>query len=75
VSIIPFLYNQAFEPETIVAMSDAYQNACQTLGLADRNDPLNELVAKRVIELARMGVHTSAALYTRTLQEFKAHAA
>jgi hypothetical protein len=68
--ITPFLCNMAFEPETVAAMSEAFQGACQTLGLSDRNDPLNELVAKRVIELAQTGVRTSAALYTRTLQEF-----
>jgi hypothetical protein len=73
--ITPFLRNQAFDPETVVAMSEAFQGACQALGLTDRNDPLNELVAKRVIDLAQMGVRSSADLYMRTLQEFRSNAA
>lgn len=73
--ITPFLRNQAFDPETVAAMSEAFQNACRALGLADREDRLNELVAKRLIELAQTGVRSPSALYMRTLQEFKANAA
>lgn len=73
--ITPFLRNQAFDPETVVAMSEAFQSACQVLGLADRNDPLNELVAKKVIELAQKGVRSSNALCSLALQEFKANPA
>ncbi len=73
--ITRFLQHQAFDPETIETMSKAFQNACQTLGLTDHDDPLNGLVAKQIIELAQRGVRTPTALYMRTLQEFKANAA
>ncbi len=71
--ITPFLRHQAFEPDTIEAMSYAFQNACRALGLTDRGDPLNELVARHIIELAQRGVRTPTALYMLTLKEFKAH--
>jgi hypothetical protein len=52
----PYLRGQAFDPDIVVATSQAYQTTCRTLGL-DRDD-LKELVAKQVIELAERGVRT-----------------
>ena len=71
--ITPFLRNQAFDPETIEVMSGAFTKACVTLGLKDRSDPLTELVARQIIELAQRGMRTPTALYLSTLQEFKAN--
>ena len=65
---------QAFDLETIEAISRAYQAACHTLGLADRNDALNEIVAEHVINLAQSGLHKPIALYTQTVKEFKGSA-
>jgi hypothetical protein len=62
---------QAFDVETIEAISRAYQAACHTLGLADRNDAVNEIVAEHVIELAQTGLRNPTALYTLTVKEFK----
>jgi hypothetical protein len=69
--ITPFIHRQTFDPETTDAMSRAFQNACRALGLADRDDPLNEVVAKHVIKLAETGVRNSDALYMLTVTEFK----
>ncbi len=70
--ITPFLRNQAFEPEVIANMSAAFTDACKTLGLIDRTDPITEVVARHIIELAQRGVRTKALLFTLTMQEFKA---
>jgi hypothetical protein len=69
--ITPFLRDRAFDPETIAAMSAAFTEACAALGLADRTDPITELVARHIIELAQTGVRTSDALYLGTMQRFK----
>jgi hypothetical protein len=61
--ITPFLRNQAFESEHIAAMSEAFVLACTSLGLADRTDPITELVARHIIEQAQAGVRTANALY------------
>lgn len=71
--ITPFLQNQAFDPEAVELMASVYEQACKTLGLADRNDPLNEIIAERVIELAQQGVRTRTALYMLAVQDFKSN--
>jgi hypothetical protein len=64
------LRNRAFDPETIRVMSDAFTEACDTLGLADRTDQITAFVAERNIELASRGVRSKNALYTSTIREF-----
>ena len=71
--ITPYLRGQAFDPEMIKVMSDAFTEARRTLGLKDRDDKLTELVARRVIELAQRGVTTKTGLYLMTVQEFKSN--
>jgi hypothetical protein len=71
--ITSFLGDRMFEPELLEAMSAAFINACATLGLSNRNDPITELVACKIIQLAQNGMHTETALYLRTIQEFKAN--
>jgi hypothetical protein len=44
-----------FEPETLKAMTAAYVEACRSLGLTDRDDPLTRLVAQRIIDAAIEG--------------------
>jgi hypothetical protein len=68
--ITAFLHNQAFEPELIEAMSAAFTEACSTLGLADRADPITEIVASKIIEAAQRGLRTQNALYQSAMQEF-----
>jgi hypothetical protein len=70
--LTPFVRNHAFDQEAIQAMSTAFQHACRRLGLNDQDDPLNGLVAKRVVELARTGVRNRITLYMLTVKEFKA---
>jgi hypothetical protein len=45
----------AFEPEAIAKMSVAYEEALRLLQLADRDDPITELVARKVIDVASNG--------------------
>jgi hypothetical protein len=54
-------------------MSAAFTDACKTLGLIDRADPLTEIVAQRVIRLAQRGIRTRAELYAMTVKDLKAH--
>lgn len=48
-------YNQVFEPADIEVLTRAYESALQALDLTDRGDVRAEAVAKRIIELARLG--------------------
>jgi hypothetical protein len=53
--VYPLLQGQAFEPELIDAMARAFEDALRVLQLTNRNDPLNTIVAKRIIEVAQTG--------------------
>jgi hypothetical protein len=69
-TILPFLREQTvFDPETIQAMSSALEQACRTLNLRDDATREREVVAVRIIELARRGEHDAARLCRRVLSE------
>jgi hypothetical protein len=69
--ITAFLHNQAFEPELIEAMSAAFTEACSTLGLADRTDPITEIVARKVIEAAQCGLRTQTRYIKARCRNFR----
>ena len=47
--ITPFLDGYRFDPETTRVMGVAYEMVRAALGLVDRGDPINEVIAKKVI--------------------------
>jgi hypothetical protein len=53
--ISQFLGNSNFDPETRHIMGLAFEMTRLALGLADRGDSANELIAKRIIELVQAG--------------------
>ena len=68
-TIIPFLEgNTVFEPNDIAAMSIALDDVCKALKL-DSNAKAKEIVAVRIIELARRGERNSSRLRDRLLNE------
>ncbi len=52
-----YLEGGVFEPPQIEAMTTAFEAVCHSLQLADRDDPLTEIIARKVIEVARTGEH------------------
>ena len=62
-----FLRDSAFEPDHIQAMSMAFEEVCKALAI---QDPLSrEVMAVRIIELARRGERSPARLRDRVLHE------
>ena len=53
--IYDILKGAAFEPKHIEAMGQAFDAVCSGLGLTKRDDPLRDLVARKVIECAQRG--------------------
>ena len=49
------LQNRAFAPNEVRVLSEAFEAALRELRLVDRSDPVVELVAKRIIQLASSG--------------------
>jgi hypothetical protein len=71
--ITPFLRGQAFDPETLEAMGQAFVTAREALGLSDRNDAMTQLVAEKIIELAQRGYKNPIALHLAAIKEFKSN--
>jgi hypothetical protein len=51
-AIYRLLKNSTLEPEAISRITDAYEQALQTLCVKDRDDPLTEMIAKKIIKIA-----------------------
>jgi hypothetical protein len=67
-AIYRMIRQSVFEPEMIERMTAAYEHALKELGLADRNDPITDLVARKVIEIAEMGESDPDRLWRRALE-------
>jgi hypothetical protein len=59
-----------FTPEELTVLSNVFEDVLATLGLVDRKDPMTELVAKKVIELATAGTREPNRLRALTLGAF-----
>ena len=66
-AIYRLLQNSAFAPEDIAPLVAAYEDCLRTLKLSDRSDPITEIVAKKIIELAQ----DSARLGRLALEEIR----
>jgi hypothetical protein len=71
--IVPFLEGKVFGPQDIQAMSTALENVCDTLNLADEAKRERELLAKKIIAVARQGERNAALLRDRVLREIVAY--
>ena len=52
--------NSCFEPEDIERLAMAHVETLRALGLKDRSDPITQLVAEKIIEIAQTGVRDPA---------------
>jgi hypothetical protein len=59
----------AFEPEALREMSQAFQDACNALGIFAGDEHGRQVIAARIIDLASAGVIDAAALRDRVLKE------
>jgi hypothetical protein len=50
-----YLQGGVFEPEQIDAMTVAFKGVCNSLQLLNQDDPITEIVARKVIEVAGTG--------------------
>ena len=66
-----FVDDGVFGPETIQDMTIALAAACQALGLQLKDDAATRLLAARIIDLARDGVHDRELLKAAAVRGFK----
>jgi hypothetical protein len=66
--------NLAFEPADIEAMSRALEAACVALRLSKREEPLRQIVARKVIECAGTGERDPGVLCRMVVSELQREA-
>ena len=65
------LDGQRFDAETIRVMGLAFEMALVALRLADRGDLANEVLARRIMDLAKAGERNPERLCEAVLYEFR----
>ena len=70
--IRPLLADDSFSPEDIATILAAFEDSLRALRLADRMDPAVNMVAKRMLEIASVGVRDPIVLRDAVLESFKA---
>jgi hypothetical protein len=70
--IIPFSRDLAFDPEHVQAMVSAFEIVCTKLRLVrGKGDQLAELVALKIVDLAKAGEWNAIVLASRVIDEFQ----
>jgi hypothetical protein len=69
--IKPYLGGIVFDADATRALGAAFECACKALQLTDRTDPVTEMVAKRIIDLAKTGERDPELLCAAVLQTFR----
>jgi len=64
------LDSNAFNPEDVTILRDVFEDTLRALNLTDRSDPVTSLIAKKIIELARLGDRDPARLRQAALEAF-----
>jgi hypothetical protein len=67
--IYRLLQNTPLGPEEIKVLTDAYERTLHKLSLVDRNDPIAEIIAKKIIELGQRGVREAKQLSDLAIKE------
>jgi hypothetical protein len=67
----PFLDDLGADPEARRVVGVAFEMARVALGLGDHTDVANEIIAKRIIELAKAGERNPDLLCEGVLKEFR----
>jgi hypothetical protein len=63
------IQNLSFNQDDIERLAEAYENALQALHISDRDDPINQVIAQRIIEGARTGVRDPSDLCKMAIKD------
>lgn len=56
-------------PEEIKRLVTAYEQTLKAIHLVNRNDPITEIVAKKIIEIAQTGVKDPAQISQQAIKD------
>jgi hypothetical protein len=71
VAIYRLLQNSVLGPEDIQRLATAYEDALHALELTDRSDPITQIIAKRIIEAAQIGMRDPATLCAVAIKDLR----
>jgi hypothetical protein len=66
-SIDALIKGSVFDPNQIAIISTVFEDVLRTLGIVDRENPLAEIVARKVIQFAQTGEYDPATLRSKVL--------
>ncbi|MGE5771380.1 MAG: hypothetical protein ACM3Z4_04940, partial [Hyphomicrobiales bacterium] len=66
-AIYRLIANGSFGPDEIEVMKAAYEAALVEVGVADRDDPITELIAKSIVNVTATGERDPKAVMERAL--------
>jgi hypothetical protein len=69
VPIYRLLQNVPLGPDEAKRLADAYEHTLSVLSVKDRNDPLAEFIAKKIIEIGQTGLKDPAQISARAIEE------
>ncbi len=70
-AVYRLLQNLPMGPEEIGRLADAYEQTLRALSLKDRNDPLTEMIAKKIIEIGQTGVKEPAQISKLAIKDLR----
>jgi hypothetical protein len=68
-AILQLLKGSAFDPEQIKVMTEAYEATLKSLHLKAGTDPINEIIAKKIINIAQTNECDPKRISARTINE------
>jgi hypothetical protein len=68
-AIYRLLKYSPLEPELIRSLEAAYEKTLHIIGLVDRNDPITEMIARKIIKISQTGVKDPAQLSALAMKE------
>ncbi|MCP1761712.1 hypothetical protein [Bradyrhizobium japonicum] len=70
-AIYRLLKNSQLNPIEVDRIAAAYDHTLRILGVKDRDDPLTEMVAKKIIKIAQTGVHDPTDISALAIKELE----
>ena len=68
-AILQLLKGSAFDPEQIKVMTEAYEATLKSLHLKAGTDSINEIIAKKIVNIAQANEHDPKRICARTIKE------
>ena len=70
-AIYRIFQNSPLGPDEISRLSAAYELTLKSLSLKDRNDPLTEMIAKKILEIGQTGLRDPAQISNLAIKDLR----